>query len=92
MFQVSLIAVNILGTEIEARRSSTCELTVMEKLQDILNDPEYSSPYDDLAFDMYVDTDVVKIIREMEVKKHIAVLSMLKQICTFKFMVNTNFR
>ncbi|XP_022908235.1 centrosomal protein of 104 kDa [Onthophagus taurus] len=73
--QVSLIAINLLGTENESRRSSTSEITLTEKLQDILNDPEYTSPYDDLAFEMYVDTDVVKIIRDMEVKKHVAVLN-----------------
>ncbi|KAI4468648.1 glycine- glutamate- thienylcyclohexylpiperidine-binding protein [Holotrichia oblita] len=73
--QVSLIAINVLGTEIEKRRSSNTDTNVLDKLQHILNDPEYSSPYDDLAFEMYVDTEVVKIIKDMEIKKHLAVLS-----------------
>lgn len=72
-FQVSLIAVNVLGTEIVARRHSNPENA--EKFTDLVNDPEYWSPYDDLAFEMYVDTDVAKIIREMETKKRLAVIS-----------------
>lgn len=72
-FQVSLIAVNVLGSEIVARRHSNPENA--EKFTDLVNDPEYWSPYDDLAFEMYVDTDVAKIIREMETKKRLAVIS-----------------
>lgn len=75
--QVSLIAINVLGNETEVRRSSTTDDSLDDRLCSILNDPEYISPYDDLAFDMYVDTEVAKIIRDMEVKKHLAVLSML---------------
>ncbi|XP_063905541.1 centrosomal protein of 104 kDa isoform X1 [Zophobas morio] len=71
--QVSLIAVNVLGTEILTRRHSNPENA--EKLNDLVNDPEYWSPYDDLAFEMYVDVDVAKIIREMETKKRLAVIS-----------------
>lgn len=33
------------------------------------------SPYDDLAFEMYVDVEVANIIRDMEIKKHLAVIS-----------------
>lgn len=40
-----------------------------------MNDPDYASSYDDLAFEMYVDTEAAKIIREMELKKHLAVIS-----------------
>ncbi|XP_008195174.2 centrosomal protein of 104 kDa [Tribolium castaneum] len=69
--QVSLIAVNVLGTEIIVRRHSSPE-NDDEKVE---NDPEYWSPYDDLAFEMYVDIDVAKIIREMEAKKRLAVIS-----------------
>lgn len=71
---MSLIAVNVLGTEVETKRS-TVDDEVTEKVNAILNDPEYLSPYDDLAFDMYVDTEVAKIIGEMEIKKHTAVIS-----------------
>lgn len=73
MFQVSLIAVNILGTDVEAKRPNSESIDA--KLYDVLYDPDYFSPYDDLAFLMYVDVDVAKIIREMEVKKHLAVIS-----------------
>ncbi|XP_044263745.1 centrosomal protein of 104 kDa [Tribolium madens] len=71
--QVSLIAVNVLGTEIIVRRHSSPEND--EKINDVGNDPEYWSPYEDLAFEMYVDIDVAKIIREMETKKRLAVIS-----------------
>lgn len=70
-----MIAVNILGTPMESRRLSNAASSMEDRVQDILNDPEYISPYDDLAFEMYVDNDVAKIIREMEYKKHQAVIS-----------------
>lgn len=47
----------------------------MEKLHEIINNPEYFSPFDDLAFEMYVAADIAKIIREMEIKKYLAVIS-----------------
>lgn len=47
----------------------------MEKLHEIFNNPEYFSPFDDLAFEMYVAADIAKIIREMEIKKYLAVIS-----------------
>lgn len=90
--QVSLIAINVLGTEIEMRRSSTTGESLAEKLSAILNDPEYTSPYDDLAFDMYVDTEVAKIIREMEIKKHTAVISKLNKFITKIFLFQNNCR
>lgn len=68
-----------MGTETEVKKS-TPDDQITEKLKAILNDPEYLSPYDDLAFDMYVDTEVAKIIREMEIKKHTAVISIHKKI------------
>lgn len=80
--QVSLIAVNVLGIEPEDRKVESDRTS--EKLNAIMNDPEYSSPFDDLAFEMYVDTDVANIIREMEVKKHVAVIggtSWKKTVC-----------
>lgn len=47
----------------------------MYKLNEIINNPEYVSPYDDLAFEMYVASDIAKIIRDMEIKKYLAVIS-----------------
>ncbi|KAJ9597964.1 hypothetical protein L9F63_011165, partial [Diploptera punctata] len=40
----------------------------------LVNNPQYTSPYDDLAFEMYVDQEVAKIIRAMEAKKQEAVI------------------
>lgn len=78
---MSLIAINVLGIEPEDRQSESDALS--EKVKAIMNDPEYSSPYDDLAFEMYVDTDVANIIREMELKKHVAVISKTKSSRVF---------
>lgn len=64
---------NLLGIELKLRRSSNSEN--VEKIQDLVDDPDYYSPYDDLAFEMYVDIDVAKIIRDMENKKRLAVIS-----------------
>lgn len=77
-FQVSLIAVNVLGSDVETKHHSNHESNSQEtKLNEILNNPDYISPYDDLAFVMYVDVDIAKIIRNMEIKKHFAVISRL---------------
>ena len=38
------------------------------------NRPDYISPLDDLAFDMYQDPEVAQIIRKLERKKQEAVL------------------
>ncbi|XP_069676060.1 centrosomal protein of 104 kDa isoform X2 [Periplaneta americana] len=40
----------------------------------LVNNPKYTSPYDDLAFEMYVDQEVARIIRTMEAKKQQAVI------------------
>ncbi|PNF19286.1 Centrosomal protein of 104 kDa [Cryptotermes secundus] len=40
----------------------------------LVNNPKYTSPYDDLAFEMYVDQEVARIIRNMEAKKQQAVI------------------
>ncbi|XP_016918894.1 centrosomal protein of 104 kDa isoform X1 [Apis cerana] len=58
--QVGLIAINILGEPYGQ------ELTGQG---DAPYNPHYTSPYDDLAFEMYVDREVAKIIRQMEAKK-----------------------
>ncbi|XP_031327961.1 centrosomal protein of 104 kDa-like [Photinus pyralis] len=72
--QVSVIAVNVLGNELEARKRSIENESIADKLNALISDPEYVSPYDDLAFEMYVDVGVANTIREMELKKHLAVL------------------
>lgn len=62
-----------MGMETEIQHTSMNENT--GKLNDLINNPDYTSPYDDLAFEMYVDVDIAKVIREMENKKHLAVIS-----------------
>ncbi|XP_046386698.1 centrosomal protein of 104 kDa isoform X2 [Ischnura elegans] len=46
---------------------------INENLPRVINSRNYTSPYDDLAFEMYVDTEVATIIRHMEIKKREAV-------------------
>ncbi|XP_012271377.1 centrosomal protein of 104 kDa [Orussus abietinus] len=58
--QVGLIAINILGEPYGQQLSGQ---------GDAPYNPHYTSPYDDLAFEMYVDREVAKIIRQMEAKK-----------------------
>jgi hypothetical protein len=47
-------------------------------LAGIFNRPDYISPLDDLAFDMYQDPEVAQIIRKLEKKKQEAVLRELR--------------
>lgn len=54
------------------------------------NSMPYSSPYDDLAFEMYVDTEVADIIRQMEIKKHQAVKSKTTPNITSSFLITLN--
>lgn len=58
--QVGLIAINILGEPYGQELTGQGDATY---------NPHYTSPYDDLAFEMYVDREVAKIIRQMEAKK-----------------------
>ncbi|CAG9792779.1 unnamed protein product [Diatraea saccharalis] len=62
--QVALMAVNVLGEEIEDP----------EKFPEASpkSEPNYS-PYDDLAFVMYVDTEIADLVRTLDEKKKIAV-------------------
>ena len=39
--------------------------------------PDYISPLDDLAFDMYQDPEIAQVIRKLERKKQDAVLGQL---------------
>ena len=43
-------------------------------LEGLYNRPDYISPLDDLAFDMYQDPEIAQIIRRLEKKKQEAVL------------------
>ncbi|XP_050305639.1 centrosomal protein of 104 kDa isoform X2 [Anthonomus grandis grandis] len=74
--QVSIIAINIIGSNLQAEPDPPSVTDgQLSKLNDIINNPEYISPYDDLAFEMYVAPDIQKIIRDMEIKKYLAVIS-----------------
>ena len=44
----------------------------------LCNSPDYISPLDDLAFDMYQDPEVAQIIRKLERKKQEAVVCELR--------------
>ncbi|XP_028172012.1 centrosomal protein of 104 kDa [Ostrinia furnacalis] len=62
--QVALMAVNVLGEEVEEAEKSTPTSAKAE--------PSYS-PYDDLAFVMYVDTEIADLVRTLDEKKKNAV-------------------
>uniref|UniRef100_A0A2A4JCJ4 Centrosomal protein CEP104 N-terminal domain-containing protein n=1 Tax=Heliothis virescens TaxID=7102 RepID=A0A2A4JCJ4_HELVI len=62
--QVALMAVNVLGEEVEDSESSP--------VQPVSKEPAYS-PYDDLAFIMYVDNDIADLVRSLDEKKKAAV-------------------
>lgn len=64
-----MIAINILGPENDPTASQT------DIQYNLNNDPEYFSPYYDLSFTMYVDTEIADIVREMDIKKRLAVKS-----------------
>lgn len=79
--QVGLVAVNVLGEEIPELDAEGDELNnnghyYSNQTSDstMISNPQYVSPYDDLAFEMYVDKDVARIMRVMEAKKHQAVI------------------
>ncbi|XP_022818767.1 centrosomal protein of 104 kDa [Spodoptera litura] len=62
--QVALMAVNVLGEEVED--------TEAPPAQPVSKEPAYS-PYDDLAFIMYVDNDIADLVRMLDEKKKVAV-------------------
>ncbi|XP_060807331.1 centrosomal protein of 104 kDa [Amyelois transitella] len=61
--QVALMAVNVLGEEIDDAEKSPPASK---------NEPAYS-PYDDLAFVMYVDNEIADMVRSLDEKKKTAV-------------------
>ncbi|KAH9633166.1 hypothetical protein HF086_013789 [Spodoptera exigua] len=62
--QVALMAVNVLGEEVED--------TETPPVLPVSKEPAYS-PYDDLAFIMYVDNDIADLVRSLDEKKKVAV-------------------
>ncbi|XP_034248897.1 centrosomal protein of 104 kDa [Thrips palmi] len=72
--QVGLIAVNILGDETDAVTASNGKLSSPASDGPGQGQSDAAaSPYDDLAFQMYVDEDAARIIRDMEARKAAAV-------------------
>lgn len=72
--QVGIVAINVIGDEVldDAKHVSTPileEEPVVESPLDVFSKPDYISPLDDLAFDMYQDPEVAQLIRKLERKK-----------------------
>ncbi|XP_052225713.1 centrosomal protein of 104 kDa-like isoform X2 [Dreissena polymorpha] len=81
--QVGLVAVNVIGDKVQKGLDALDELDLFSERKKVLDDPsleglydrpDYISPLDDLAFDMYQDPEIAQIIRKLEKKKQEAVL------------------
>ncbi|XP_078696734.1 centrosomal protein of 104 kDa-like isoform X3 [Branchiostoma floridae x Branchiostoma belcheri] len=86
--QVGLVAINIIGENkdphvqekpLPTKKISFSELQPVSSeytdpaMWGLVNRPDYISPMDDLAFDMYQDPEVAQIIRKLDAKKAEAV-------------------
>ncbi|XP_078616850.1 centrosomal protein of 104 kDa-like isoform X8 [Branchiostoma floridae x Branchiostoma japonicum] len=86
--QVGLVAINIIGENKDShvqekplppKKISFSELQPVSSeytdpaMWGLINRPDYISPMDDLAFDMYQDPEVAQIIRKLDAKKAEAV-------------------
>ncbi|ODN01716.1 hypothetical protein Ocin01_04967, partial [Orchesella cincta] len=74
--QVALVAINLLGEKLEdddEMTKSASQIT-FEEMSQSERDRSLFSPYEDLAFTMYVDIEVQDLIRKMDHKKQEAVL------------------
>ena len=74
--QVALVAINLLGEKLDDddEMSKSTTLISFEETSQSERDKSLFSPFDDLAFTMYVDTEVQQLIRKMDHKKQEAVL------------------
>ncbi|CAK1543363.1 unnamed protein product [Leptosia nina] len=63
--QVALMAVNVLGDEVEDDEKTAAVENMKAEVS--------FSPYDDLAFIMYVDNEIADLVRNLDEKKRIAV-------------------
>ncbi|XP_064459355.1 centrosomal protein of 104 kDa-like [Ornithodoros turicata] len=68
--QVGIVAINIIGDDVFLDGGGEEEKSTW---QTIIKRNEEISPMDDLAFDMYVDTEVAQILRKLEAKKRDAI-------------------
>lgn len=74
---MALVAINLLGEKLEEddeMTKSSSQITFEEMSQADQRDKSLFSPYEDLAFTMYVDHEVQDLIRKMDHKKQEAVL------------------
>lgn len=83
--QVGIVAINVIG-DIIRRSTDVTDPNLFIDINDsrnvdrdpaaegFFNKPDYISPLDDLAFDMYQDSEIAQIIRKLERKKQEAVL------------------
>ncbi|XP_052715307.1 centrosomal protein of 104 kDa-like isoform X2 [Crassostrea angulata] len=83
--QVGIIAINVIGDDIRRPTDLTDPDVYLDpdkrkaieadpSLEGLYNKPDFISPLDDLAFDMYQDPEIAGIIRKLEKKKQEAVL------------------
>ncbi|XP_029648707.2 centrosomal protein of 104 kDa-like [Octopus sinensis] len=77
--QISVVAINIIGDRLQEESTPVMdpeEIPNQDKESPLagFNRPDYISPLDDLAFDMYQDPGVAQLIRKLEKKKQEAVL------------------
>ncbi|XP_025081009.1 centrosomal protein of 104 kDa-like isoform X2 [Pomacea canaliculata] len=83
--QVGIVAINVIGDEVRKPgdiNDPDLFIDVNDNravdrdpiLDGLFNKPDYISPLDDLAFDMYQDPEIAQIIRKLERKKQEAVL------------------
>lgn len=69
--QVGLIAINVIGTDINEDRTMDLDPAALAAAKR----PDYISPLDDLAFVMYQDPEIRKIIQSLDKKKCDCVVS-----------------
>ncbi|XP_075210300.1 centrosomal protein of 104 kDa [Lycorma delicatula] len=70
--QVSIVAIQLIGDDAQINDPLIESVTGIN-INDSPNKAHYMSVCDDLAFEMYVDKDVARIIRLLEIRKHQAV-------------------
>ncbi|XP_078616854.1 centrosomal protein of 104 kDa-like isoform X12 [Branchiostoma floridae x Branchiostoma japonicum] len=75
--QVGLVAINIIGenkdSHVQEKPQPVSSEYTDPAMWGLINRPDYISPMDDLAFDMYQDPEVAQIIRKLDAKKAEAV-------------------
>ncbi|CAG7733102.1 unnamed protein product, partial [Allacma fusca] len=75
--QVALVALNLLGEKLDDdddEMTKSASLITFEEMNQSDRDKSLFSPFDDLAFTMYIDTEVQQLVRKMDLKKQEAVL------------------